>query len=149
MKEQLMNELAEISQRITGFEKLEFEHQQVEEECLDKAAIAKVIETMADGVCVLSHDGKVLGVNAAFERLTGYAREELIGELPLRVHPKREREKIQVKLKECMERGPTKGMETSFLRKDSRELPVRLEFHTCPREQREQEFIQNLPYVIY
>lgn len=39
-----------------------------------------IIQTMLDGLMVVDPDGVILSVNPAFERLTGYQQEELIGQ---------------------------------------------------------------------
>ena len=38
-----------------------------------------VIETMMDGLMVVSEEGTIVSVNKAMEQLTGYTREELVG----------------------------------------------------------------------
>ncbi|MBW2621736.1 MAG: sigma 54-interacting transcriptional regulator [Deltaproteobacteria bacterium] len=38
-----------------------------------------VIETMMDGLMVVSEDGTIVSINKAMEQLTGYTREELVG----------------------------------------------------------------------
>ncbi|WP_327053881.1 PAS domain S-box protein [Halomicrococcus gelatinilyticus] len=42
----------------------------------------RIIETIEDGVYVLDADSRIVTVNSAFEKLTGYDREELVGQLP-------------------------------------------------------------------
>ena len=39
-----------------------------------------VIETMMDGLMVVDPKGVIVAVNPATERLTGYSREELLGQ---------------------------------------------------------------------
>jgi two-component system response regulator HydG len=46
----------------------------------------EIINTMNDGLMVVSPDGTVLMVNRAFENMTGYSREELLGYSCARLH---------------------------------------------------------------
>ena len=39
----------------------------------------KIIDTMNDGLILVSPDGTILMVNQAFERLTGFTSEEIVG----------------------------------------------------------------------
>jgi len=112
--------------RNTGSKELEYKRKKI-------ADLMEEIEAMEEGVCVIGYDGKIVGINTAFEELTGYTRDELIGRSPLEVHPERERERIIIRLKECLEKQSTSGLETVFLRKDKRTIPMRVEFDIYPR----------------
>lgn len=74
-KEQLINELAELRQRMTELEKSEAERKQMEERLqFIKFSVDHAPDTM---VCV-GHDGRFINVNDAFCRSVGYSREELL-----------------------------------------------------------------------
>ena len=38
-----------------------------------------VVNTIQDGVMIVDPDGRIIAINAAFEEITGYSREELVG----------------------------------------------------------------------
>ncbi len=39
-----------------------------------------VIQTMLDGLMIVDPDGIILSINSAFERISGYSKDELIGQ---------------------------------------------------------------------
>lgn len=104
-----------------------------DDESTKVAELAEKIEAIEEGICVIGYDGKIVGVNTAFEELTGYTREELIGESPLKMHPGREKERISIGFKKCQENHTATGFKTVFIRKDKRQIPTRIEFDTYPR----------------
>ncbi len=55
------------------------ERKQVEERL---RLTAKVFENTLEGITIADRDGNILDVNEAFSKITGYAREELIGKNP-------------------------------------------------------------------
>ena len=44
--------------------------------------IAKIFENVSEGIMITDKDKKIMSVNAAFEFVTGYTREEVIGRSP-------------------------------------------------------------------
>lgn len=98
-----------------------------------KRPAAEMMETMMDGVCVIAPDAKIVTVNAAYEKLTGYLRDELIGEMPIKLHPEIERKRILTWIRECSGKGFVRNFETVVLRKDKKEIPVILN-STCARD---------------
>ena len=77
-KEQLINELAEIRQRITKLETPEIEQKLLEEQTKTTA----IIDTMIDGVIIADMQGKITNINQAVSRRLGYGKEAAIGRTP-------------------------------------------------------------------
>ncbi len=93
----------------------------------------EMMETMMDGVCVISPDARIIKVNAALEKLTGYTRDELIGEVLIKVFPKGETKKILTWIREYKEKGFVRNFETVFLRRDKKEISILLN-STCAKD---------------
>jgi PAS domain S-box-containing protein len=55
------------------------------EEMLRK--LSRAVEQTADAVCIIDRDGRIEYVNPAFERLSGYSREEAAGKTPAMLEP--------------------------------------------------------------
>ena len=126
-EEQRTHQLAKLRRRIEDLKAPGDESAKV-------AKLAEKIAIMKEGICIIGCDGKIVGTNAAFEELTGYTRDELIGESPLKIHPERERGLICARLSECVENGFARSIKTFFLRKNRREIPVHLEFDNNLKE---------------
>ncbi len=77
-KEQLINELVEIRQRITKSEAAEVEQKLLEEQ----AKTTAFIDAMVDGVTIADMQGKITNMNRAISRQLGYRKEEAIGKTP-------------------------------------------------------------------
>ena len=125
VEEQCTNKLTEICQRIEDSKVLYDESTKI-------AKLADKIEARGEAVCIIGCDGRIVHVNTAFEVLTGYTRDELIGESPFKIHPEREKERISAGLKKCQDDHSTIGFKTFFLRKDKLKIPMRVEFVTYP-----------------
>ncbi|MDQ7989292.1 MAG: EAL domain-containing protein [Candidatus Dactylopiibacterium sp.] len=75
----LLNELGiDISHAITQFSR---EAQQLETEAR-MSLLAAALESCQDGVAVTDMNGRIVSVNNAFTRITGYTQEEAIGQKP-------------------------------------------------------------------
>jgi len=79
-KEQLINELEEMRQRITQLEALEAEHKQVEKE-IERAAEEwkTTFDSITDFVFICDNDYRLVRVNKAFADALKVKPEELIG----------------------------------------------------------------------
>ena len=74
-KEQLINKLNEMRQRIAELETAEAEHKRVEEELRLRA---KLLDSASDSIILFGLDGNFVYVNETFCRSHGYSREELL-----------------------------------------------------------------------
>ncbi|MDY6964719.1 MAG: PAS domain-containing sensor histidine kinase [Halobacteriota archaeon] len=107
-KEELINELIELRERTGKLEKLKEEFKKTEEALhRSEERFNSLFENMVDAVYVVSKSGKIISVNAAFERMTGWSRDDLVEKhfLPL-VHPddlKSVMEIIQVQIPDMSE----------------------------------------------
>jgi PAS domain S-box-containing protein len=72
-------------------------------------------------VCLVSSIGIILEANPAFEEISGYKIEELVGKPIEEIF---EKEEIEELTKEIFKKGWVKGRETSILTKEKRKIPV-------------------------
>jgi diguanylate cyclase (GGDEF)-like protein/PAS domain S-box-containing protein len=84
------------------------------------ALSAKLPELLLDPVVVVDETGRFVFVNAAFERVLGYAKAELIGK-PIfdLVHPE-DRERTRAAAEQVMQTGSHVNFENRYLHKDGR-----------------------------
>lgn len=85
-------------------------------------------ESLTVGLRARDHEGRVLYVNNAFCRMTGFAQEELIGRLPPMPYWPRDRvEETLVRHAALNAGGPrNQSFETRFCRKDGTELDIQV-----------------------
>ncbi len=78
-KEQLINDLIKLSQRINELEKIRDQHEKTYEELTrTKAMYHGLFEFSPDAIVVVARDGHLVQVNAQAERLFGYGRDEML-----------------------------------------------------------------------
>jgi PAS domain S-box-containing protein/putative nucleotidyltransferase with HDIG domain len=79
-KEQLINELAELRQRVTELESSESQRQRVEEALRQNGEeLRAILDGARDGIVVLDLMGRVVRVNRYIREIGGYAEDEFIG----------------------------------------------------------------------
>ena len=107
-KEQLINELAEMRQRIAGLEALEIQRKHMEEVAIESEGYyQRLIELSPEAIAVHSQ-GKIVFINAAGAKLLGVASpEELIGKSIMNfVHPDYQKI-IKKRVRQAFEQGKT------------------------------------------
>jgi PAS domain S-box-containing protein len=78
-KEQLINDLIKLSQRINELEKIKDEHEKTYEELVrTKAMYHGLFEFAPDAIVVVDRDGHLVQANAQAERIFGYERDEVL-----------------------------------------------------------------------
>ncbi len=95
---------------------------------MDIGDAASLVEALSDAVVIADSSARIVMVNSAAERLSGYAREELEGMKIEKLVPERCRERFARGF-EAFVRGdaaPKERHEGMFLRKDGSEVPVEL-----------------------
>ena len=95
---------------------------------MDIGDAASLVEALSDAVVIADSSARIVMVNSAAERLSGYAREELEGMKIEKLVPERCRERF-AKGFEAFVKGdaaPKERHEGVFLRKDGSEVPVEL-----------------------
>ncbi len=88
-KKQPADELIKLRRKVAELEKSEKRLQQVEEALQEsEGRYREIVESTKDIIFTLSQDGTIISLNAAFETITGWQREQWIGKnfQPL-VHP--------------------------------------------------------------
>lgn len=86
--------------------------------------LEQVIDLLLDAVCIVDPGGRYVYVNAAYERIFGYAPEEVIGRQMLHlVHPE-DREKTIAAVGEIMTGQEKTTLENRYIRKDGEVVHV-------------------------
>ena len=140
-KEQLVNELVEMRQRISGLQALEIEHKRVENELRKgREFLEKVIDTARDGIMITDEKGQITYVNTALAELSGRSKEELIGEHTSVLAPKDEeyREMFRSKLAKLFKCGSV-SYETYFVPSGGESIDV--EWNTSMVEDKDGNYI--------
>ena len=120
-KEQLINELAEIRQRITKLERAEVERKLLEEQ----AKTTAFIDAIVDGVTIADMQGKITNMNRAISRQLGYRKEEAIGKTPGELFiTEKNRSAFSATLKQLLSGKYTVASEYLVKRKNGTEFPA-------------------------
>ena len=92
----------------------------------DRTFLDALVNSAPDAIAAVSTEGRVLGVNPAFERLFGHETDEVLGEfLTDLLVPESDREAAR-ELDQTVRRGRSMVVEVERLHRDGRLIPVRL-----------------------
>ena len=128
-KEQLINDLIKLRQRINELEKIEEDKKRyVEELNKTKSMFEGLFEFAPDAIVVVDREGRIVQANKQVERLFGYTREELLNAGHDILLPERFREKHREHRRGFMAdphvRPMGTGLELFGRKKDGTEFPV-------------------------
>jgi PAS domain S-box-containing protein len=93
---------------------------------LSKAALERLIEASPDIVVATDHDGTVAYYNDGAQEILGYARDEIIGQLVVRLYPSIDEARRVMAAMRSEENGVGRvvNFPTRFVHKDTHEIPV-------------------------
>jgi len=123
-KEQLINELVEMRQRITELEKSEADRKRAEEALRESdEKYRRIFETSKDVLYLTSREGKFIDINQAGVDLFGYSKEELLNiDLAKHLYVNSDDRK---RFQEMIEKdGFVKDYEVQFKKKDKTKIYV-------------------------
>ncbi|HEX9136691.1 MAG TPA: PAS domain S-box protein [Nitrospirota bacterium] len=128
-KEQLINDLIELRQRINELEKIEEDKKRyVQELHKTKAMFEGLFEFAPDAILVVDREGRIVQANRQVERMFGYSREELPNAELDTLLPERFREKHREHQRNFMSdphvRPMGTGLELFGRKKEGAEFPV-------------------------
>lgn len=128
-KEQLINELMELRQRVVELEESQAHHKRVERELRESEERFRKFADEASFEGIIFHDkGKILDANQQFVALYGYDRAELIGMNVLEAIAPEYWETVIKRVEE----GYEDAYEAVALRKDGSPVPVEIHAKTIP-----------------
>ncbi len=94
------------------------------QEAAAAAAMAeRTVEGMMDSVVLTDREGMITHTNKAFTDTFGWG-EEIRGQLPTKMVVESDMPKVLSSIQECLGKGYKKDLESVFLAKDRREIPV-------------------------
>ncbi len=128
-KEQLINDLVRLRQRIHELEKIKDQHEKTREELIrTKSMYRGLFEFAPDAIVVVNRDGHIVQINAQVERLFGYGRDEMLDKPVENLVPQRFRQRHiehrQGYYYKPRVRPMGTGLELYGKRKDGSEFPV-------------------------
>ncbi|GAB1595675.1 diguanylate cyclase domain-containing protein [Lysobacter claricitrinus] len=95
--------------------------------------LVEVLDLLPDAVCVVDADGRYLHVSAAYERIFGYTREEVLGRRMIElVHPD-DRESTLEAARRVMDGTPQRHFRNRYVRKDGRAVDVQWSARWLPQ----------------
>jgi PAS domain S-box-containing protein len=125
-KEQLINELAELRQRIAELEASEPERKRVQEALREsEEKLRHLFESVTDGIFAMDLNGAYTEVNQRILEMHGLSsREEILGKSGFELVAPRHAERAMGGMQEALEQGAVVRQEFTALKADGSEFPV-------------------------
>lgn len=93
----------------------------------------RILETTAQGFVLMDKDLRIVDMNEAWRRITGYRREELLGKTPLTLSTDEYREHLNTNRENLLSRE-ARVFESRLVDRDGREVPVLIHANTLRGE---------------
>jgi PAS domain S-box-containing protein len=125
-KEQLINELAELRQRIAELEASETEHKRVQEALREsEEKLRHLFESVTDGIFAMDLNGAYTEFNQRILEMHGLSsKEEILGKSSFELIAPRDAERAMGGMQEALEQGAVVRQEFTALKADGSEFPV-------------------------
>ncbi len=128
-KEQLINNLTKLQQRINELERTQDQHERFQEELIRTRAMYQgLFEFAPDAILVANRDGRIVQINGQAERLFGYGRDETLDKPVEILVPERFRQEHIAQRRGYYHNPRVRPMGTGLglygQRKDGSEFPV-------------------------
>jgi PAS domain S-box-containing protein len=114
---------AALRLHVDAAKRLELREQEAER---DRSFLDALLTSAPDAIAAVSHEGRVLGLNPAFESLFGYTTDDVLGEfLSDLIVPESEQEAAR-ELDQAVRSGRPMVVEVERRHRDGRSIPVRI-----------------------
>ena len=124
-REQLIDELAELRQRITQLERSETEHKRAEEALREsEEKYHSIFETAANLITSVNEEGIIVDCNRRIREVLGYDQDEITGQPMAKIIHPDYLAKAQDSLKEILTKGFSYNKEYKMVRKDGALIDV-------------------------
>ncbi|MFY8086160.1 MAG: PAS domain-containing protein, partial [Rubrivivax sp.] len=89
-------------------------------------ASARVFNTAAEAILITDAQGRIADVNPALEQMTGFTRQELLGQPAGLLYQGAETDRVSRDIRRAVAAGDVWRGETAFLARDGRRIPTRV-----------------------
>ena len=130
-KEQLINDLVELHQKIAELKAVQAERKKAEEALREsEERYRELVNTFVDGVISINHKMRIILWNPGAEKIFGYTKEEILGHSMMKIVPETKMDAMEKGFAEFQKdgSGPVVGeaLEVEGVKKNGTEIPIEL-----------------------